>query len=683
MSYGYAGKIAFVDLTTGEVRTEDTADYERFLGGRMLGAKLYWDNVPPECGPFDPENCIIFATGILAGTGAPSTSRTAVITKAATTVPPAYFTGGASGKLAPRLKFCGFDALVVSGKAASPVYLWVHDDAIDIKDAKELWGEGAVKTLDTMKRVYGDNTSVAAIGQAGENGGAATAIIFDKGHASGCGGTGGIMGSKMLKALVVDGNGTHGLTVANPEGLLEVRETIFRQTSRKPNEDEPECYMRKSPLCSTLDETNHWVYPDGLTNAKESGEVDQWMEGCWGCPMGCMYAMHFNNEALPDFRGHCQGVSNMLRYTGQFYGENFPKELFEISLKAHDLGLTYNTQGHAFFPWLPPLIEAGVLTEEDLDLPIPEVFGEKEWLIEYYENLANQKNEYYKQAAKGEQYFWDWLLSVRPDNKEVISNMDTQVVKHGYGYYDESLHGYAVHSDDPLDIISTITWFRHGLNSLWTKLNWPYITHFLATEEEQQEYFDMACQKYLGCTKAEAYDPNYEGIARLAMLEQNTRMISDSVQVCNWCWPAYYSPYGDDPVGGANSDSYADLMREVTGEDRSFEDLVNEFSMVGYSLERAIHAREGRRREHDMISDGYWRKDSRKSFNWVLGDGPAYENAPDWLTKDWIQSKLDDYYALRGWDPATGVPTRSTLESLGLGDVAEDLAGKYGVEVSA
>jgi aldehyde:ferredoxin oxidoreductase len=139
-SGGWVGKILRVDLTTRKISEVSTLEYvPKFLGGRGLGAKICWDEVPPEVGAFDPENRIIFATGPMQGTLAPTSGRFMVLGKAAQTAPTESFCrSGVGGHWAPELKWAGYDALIVQGKSEKPVYLWITDHKAEILDASRL-----------------------------------------------------------------------------------------------------------------------------------------------------------------------------------------------------------------------------------------------------------------------------------------------------------------------------------------------------------------------------------------------------------------------------------------------------------------------------------------------------------------------------------------------------------------
>jgi len=163
---GYAGEILWVDLTSGETERRATSDYaDRFLGGRGLAAKIYWDEVPPDVGALEPENRLIFATGPLGGVPMIGGSRWTICGKSAAMETFSYCNLG--GRWGAELKFAGFDAIVTYGKSNKPVYLLIDGDKVALKDASGIWGSGAINTREALKAEHGKSARVVAIGPAG------------------------------------------------------------------------------------------------------------------------------------------------------------------------------------------------------------------------------------------------------------------------------------------------------------------------------------------------------------------------------------------------------------------------------------------------------------------------------------------------------------------------------------
>lgn len=214
---GYANRVARVDLSQERVEYEkpDEEDLRKYIGGRGLGVKYVFDN-QPKVEPFSEENILCFMVGPLTGSDVAMSGRMAVVTKSPLTgtVTDSH-QGGWSGA---RLRWAGFDGIVFKGKAPRPVYAHVENGEVTLKEATHLWGKNVHDTVKTAMDEYApEDTSVIAIGQAGENLVRFAAIVNEDDRASGRGGTGAVMGWKKLKCLVVRGSISNKPKPANPE----------------------------------------------------------------------------------------------------------------------------------------------------------------------------------------------------------------------------------------------------------------------------------------------------------------------------------------------------------------------------------------------------------------------------------------------------------------------------------
>lgn len=203
MSYTY--KCLYIDLSSGKIEQKDSDKelLKKYIGGKGLGFALM-EQIAPNPDVFGPENPIIFANGPFTGSKVQTSARTTLVTKSPATN--SLLDSHCGGNFGPALKRAGFDYVVITGKSDKPVYLNITDKVQEIKDASELWGKGIFKTTDAlMEKHAGKDTRVAAIGQAGENLSKIACIGVDKHRQYGRGGSGAVMGSKNLKAIVADG----------------------------------------------------------------------------------------------------------------------------------------------------------------------------------------------------------------------------------------------------------------------------------------------------------------------------------------------------------------------------------------------------------------------------------------------------------------------------------------------
>ena len=223
---GYMGRILRVDLSSGKVAAEELTDEvaREFIGGSGLGTKILYDETTPDTDPLGPENRLIFATGPLTGTMLFNTDRFDVVARSPLTG--AFGESSSGGYWGGKFKACGYDALVIKGKAEGPVYLYLDNDRAEIRDAAHLWGKETFQSVELLQGEHGAAAKAAVIGPAGENLVRFANMITDglHGRAVGRCGMGAVMGSKRLKAVVV--NGSKAVPVADPEGLRALQKRL-------------------------------------------------------------------------------------------------------------------------------------------------------------------------------------------------------------------------------------------------------------------------------------------------------------------------------------------------------------------------------------------------------------------------------------------------------------------------
>lgn len=294
---GLTGRALFVDLTSGEVATRRLPEewLRDYVGGEGIAVRLFYDLMDADLDAFDPAQPIIFATGPLTGTAAPTSGRFNIVFRS-----PATGTLGLSncgGKLAPQIKRAGWDLMVITGRAEQPVYVSVLDDDVRIHDAAALWGKGIGETEDAIRDALDDSgVQLASIGPAGENGVLYAGVMNDKHRAAGRGGAGALMGSKNLKAIAV--KGTHKLPIADPDALKEraaaAQEELFKEAFVA-DELAP---FGTSSFYDAIDAlgilpTKNWqrtTFPEGFDTLGHKAfheTLDVKAYACWGCPIGC------------------------------------------------------------------------------------------------------------------------------------------------------------------------------------------------------------------------------------------------------------------------------------------------------------------------------------------------------------------------------------------------------------
>ncbi len=230
--YGWTGTILRVNLSTGEITRQptDIKNARLFIGARGLGAKMLMDEVDPKTDALSPKNKLIFAPGPLSGTFAPSMGRYDVITKSPLTG--AIAASNSGGSFGPAVKFAGYDLIIFEGKAKAPVYLWINDDEVELRDASALWGKNVPDTTDAVRAATDEDARVACIGPGGEKLALIANIMNDMHRAAGRSGVGAVMGSKNLKAIAVVG--TKPVKVAEPEAFEKAVMIARKKISEHP-----------------------------------------------------------------------------------------------------------------------------------------------------------------------------------------------------------------------------------------------------------------------------------------------------------------------------------------------------------------------------------------------------------------------------------------------------------------
>ncbi|MCL2121567.1 MAG: aldehyde ferredoxin oxidoreductase family protein [Clostridiales bacterium] len=215
----WKGTILRIDLANGVIRKEalNMKDAQDYVGARGLASKYLADEVDPLVDPLSPDNKLIMMTGPLTGTAAASGGRYEVVAKA-----PLTGTIGAAnsgGYFGPELKYAGYDGILFENASPKPVYLYINDETVELRDASTLWGKTVFETTDALNEICGESFKIACIGPTAENGCLFAGVMNDKHRAAGRGGMGAVMASKNLKAVAVRGTG--GVSVARPKGFMD------------------------------------------------------------------------------------------------------------------------------------------------------------------------------------------------------------------------------------------------------------------------------------------------------------------------------------------------------------------------------------------------------------------------------------------------------------------------------
>ena len=368
--FGWNGTIIRINLSKGEITKEplNIKDAHAFIGARGLASKMLFDEVDPKVDPFSKENKLIFAPGPLTGTFAPSSGRYEVVTKSPLTGTIAASNSG--GSFGPELKYAGYDMIIFEGKAPKPVYIWIKNDLVEIRDASAFWGKEVPETTDLIREQTDEDAKVACIGPAGEKLSLIASIMNEMGRAAGRSGVGAVMGSKNLKAIAVIGTGL--MEVADPERFVEAQKIASQKIKEHPVGGTGLKAYGTNVLVNILNSVGGLPtrnFSDGVfaTADKIGGETLAAKNlirprGCFSCIIECGRATKVTN---PKFAGEGEGPEYETAWSfGADCGIDNLDAVIKANFLCNDLGLDTISMGSTIACAMN-LYEDGIISLED------------------------------------------------------------------------------------------------------------------------------------------------------------------------------------------------------------------------------------------------------------------------------------------------------------------------------
>jgi len=637
--FGWAGTVLDVNLTTGEINkvSLDTDFARGYLGGRGFGTRWLYDSVPPEVDALSPEAIISINSGPLVGTMAPASGRIDVVARSPLTG--IYARSNSGGFFGPELKWAGYDSIIFRGASEKPVYLYIKDDTVELRDAAHLWGKDTWETEHELRRETGDHAlKTLRIGPPGENLSYAGAIINDLGRAAATRGLAAVMGSKKLKGVAV--RGSRGVGIARPE---EFARLCAELTAR----------FKKDPMWESHSKygTNTWVGDVVLTTiAKFTGQEpkrelmsDAFWEhytknlSCSACPIHCSHFYDIRSGKYAGTRG--EGVEGNCILAG--HGMEVADAAFVCAYnnRCNQLGLDVMHTG-AVISWAMRLFKNGVINREDtggVDL-MP---GNADAVFTMMDQMAANR-DFGKLLGAGE------IVAAA-----AIGRGADKYVSHAKGYpsfgagFMSSVkttlaHAIATRGNDHLT----------GSPGIETPNRQAEMTNEILTELGKERYGDPD----FFTDSSWGYRPKYP---------LRVRDVEDRYSICDMTGTCKFAGREVLLVKGIGIPDFAELLAAATGVDFTPTEVkqIADREMV---LERAYNARAGIRRIDDYPH----------ALRWELEYGechPHYDRARYRMSLDDFSLLLDEYYRLRGCAQETGIPTPDTLGKLGLADIAADL----------
>ena len=612
--YGYAGKILWVDLTAKAVKKLDTS-YELardFIGARGFGAKILWDNLKPGIDPLGPNNLLVVSIGPLAGTAAQSFSRFFVTFKSPLTG--TYFRSVGGGYFGAEMKFAGYDAIVVSGRAEKPTYLWIHDDKIEFKDASRIWGLLTSHSTELLFEETDKTARLITIGPAGERLVKFASIQTDDQRSAARGGGGAVLGSKNLKAIVVKGT----------KRKIELfDDKLFKEAVKEQIDN-----YQKNPAFKNFRRlgTDGIIYlfytlghfPTYNFKQLELENVDRFRPeiletyvvkygGCYGCAMRCWQFMKISKGPFaghvwdkPEYETHWSfgGALGITNIEAIMYA-NMLCDLYGV-----DTISTGSTIAMAY-----ELYEKGILTKRETD-GLELRWGDPEPAIELVRKIALREG----------------IGNILAEG----SRRAAELIGRGAEKYAMHVKGLELPAYDPRAAKA------HGLSLATSPIGGSH-------EIGWNRYEIIGIPKKVDPTSS-------EGKGVLCKEAQDETAFNEAAGACNF------------PL--SNLMTYdaliAKLLYSATGVDE-FKDP-KYLWLVGeriFNIERAFNVREGLTRKDDTLPER------------ILITMYPREPAKGTLIE--LDEMLDEYYEARGWNKETGIPSRKKLEELDLKYVADEL----------
>jgi len=604
---GYADNILYVNLTTGKPRREqlDRGLIEDFLGGYGINNRLIFDLMPKGTDPLSPDNHIILGAGPFAGTLVPGSAKLLATTRFA--LNGTFATAAGGGSFALMLKSAGYDHVVINGRAEKPSFLRISQETTELCDATELWGRDNFETIDYLRKRY-EPCSVIPIGPAGENLVKISLTSVDKAGTLGRGGLAAVMGSKNLKAIVVQ-QGNAVIDIADRLSFLRSLKELYQRIARWPG--------RQQILDNGL-----VVPPPEFTEIHQDTRSPL---ACAGCPLS-------DKESVTLKEGPYAGLRT---YTPHVTIENFGLEditqIYQQSIKYMDTLNRYGLDIMNFsnlFHTVVTLYDEGIITREDTD-------G-----MELKNDLATALKLAEMTAYR--QGFGNLLAEGLAGTDRIASKIPPK--------YMELIKGLAPAMDPRLRSLGTMEFEQ------LTSLRGAHVAaggspsyepgRPLADFERHGERMGIPQEALKRAVGTTSFNPG-----RFSRYSEDWYSLFNCLSLCN---RAHVNRF-------YHVKTIADLYASLTGISLTPAEMMKA-SERAWTMNKLLNAREGFTRKEDKAPEAW--------FNPIVQEGREYQitsyHGDAALSQNDIEAYLDDYYDERGYSKATGLPTKEKLDELGL-----------------
>lgn len=674
--YGWTGQGLRINLTTGEITKVPTQ--KDWIGGTALGYKIFWDEVPPKTQAFDKANKIVIAPGPLTGTGAVCSGRTSVTTMYPTTYP-IHEIGSAhlGGDLGAKMKYAGYDFIIIEGKAKEPVYVYVNNDDVQIRKANHIWGEGTRRAAALINQETSPSASVTVIGPAGENLLPMSVIINAKSHTGG--GIGGVWGSKNLKGLAIDGDQPihiaadkeewEKLVNRNKELLGALTQTVVSRyphplfeyhslNSRWSGMPGKQWGAANPPINVPLD-TRRLSKMAFRTNAGEFFLGDrEWARhvrnnGCFACPIRCYPVIKDTATAAkynvnPITEQTCGGLLFPIFFYPNL--KNHPERNIEIAIVGSqlmdDLGLWCNY---------------GQL-QRDMIVMYQDGYWKKLLSKEEYDSLpwkkiddvdASAMQDFLPRIAYRKGEFGKWLGETTPVMLDHFGiPLKTWSDDHRTLYWSNGHPKHHTNEDDgQLGCVLNCMWNRDPMAHAHVNFTRSGLPIKEMKHIAKVTWGDESAVDQIGdYTPTNAYK-----MKRLQWVIARTEL-HNMLGLCSWMAPWEYCPDEKNQyVGDPNME--AKIFSAVTGVNKTGDDLDKD-GIRAWMLQRVYTMRQ--------LSSSNMRKDHDLVPGWIYTDPKdrkPFTKGTVRMDPDDINKSFDIFFEQIGCDKETGVPTTDTLKA--------------------
>jgi len=584
--------------------------FKNYLGGSGLAAKLLYDELQPNLSPLHPDSPLLFFSGLLTGTPIPTASKLSICARSPLTG--IWNEATVGGTWGAELKFCGYEGVIIRGRAAKPVYLYITPEEIKIKDAQEIWGQDTYHASQHLKEKHGPEIKVASIGQAGENLVNISSIVIDAPHyrLAGRGGLGAVMGSKNLKAIVVKGNLKP--TIENPLALKETLKAD-RQNIRNYTEGlhklgtagsvEAREYTGDLPIKNFAG--SRWQGASKITGQVIADTIFKKHYACFACPIACGKEVKIK---IPPFVVHGPEYETVAAFGSLCLNDNL-----DSIVEANDLCNRYGIDTISFgisVAFAMETYEKGFLNKKDFE-GINLEWGNSQTIIKLAHQVAKNEGpgkllgqgvkQFSKKVGRNSEEFAIHVKGLElplHDPRAYTGMALSYATANRGGCHLESL-SYAIESGIPLED--------------------------------------------LGYGEDNKLDPHTSnGKAELVIKLQNYMNVFNALGLCKFLL-----------FGRIGPTKVTEWLNQVTGWNLTPAELLTIGERL-HNLKRMYNVKLGINRKDDTLPT--------RLLTLARNDGMAAGVLPE------LDKMLEEYYRLRGWEE-NGIPTKKKLEELGLKDI--------------